>query len=314
MSKVRTHKRFSPAAARARWLRQRAAGVQPAVAETLFTGPAVLARTTNGGRSWERPRTIYDPGPNAQTIGNQIVVLPDGTLVNVFTEILDNGSQTVRLVRSSDKGRTWSRRPIKVSSITFSNTGVLTPDEQEPVRKFGLHRGRRSQPGHGRPLRDLAGHPLPRRGRDRLLALHRRRPALDAAGEGQQDTRQPANVYRQQAFVAEVEAAPDGRVVVTYYDFRNDRGRGGELTDKWAVSCAANCASAASWGNEVRLTTRSFDMLDAPVARGHFLGDYVGLARAGDVVHSVFGIATADNVTNLYTRRIEFPRATAAAE
>ncbi len=38
-------------------------------------GPALLAKTTNGGQSWNSPQTIYDPGYNGETIGNQIVVL-----------------------------------------------------------------------------------------------------------------------------------------------------------------------------------------------------------------------------------------------
>ena len=49
--------------------------------------------------------------------------------------------------------------------------------------------------------------------------------------------------------------------------------------------------SAASWGDEPRLTNRSFDMLNAPIARGHFLGDYMGLVAANNVVHPLFGEA-----------------------
>ncbi len=45
-------------------------------------------------------------------------------------------------------------------------------------------------------------------------------------------------------------------------------------------------------------------MLDAPVAGGRFLGDYMGLERAGDVVFPVFGVATGPNLTDLFTRRI----------
>ncbi|HYV68445.1 MAG TPA: sialidase family protein, partial [Myxococcales bacterium] len=42
-------------------------------------GPAWFARTTDGGATWEQARAIYDPGADAQTIGNVIAVLPDGT-------------------------------------------------------------------------------------------------------------------------------------------------------------------------------------------------------------------------------------------
>ena len=47
-------------------------------------------------------------------------------------------------------------------------------------------------------------------------------------------------------------------------------------------------------------------MLDAPVAGGHFLGDYMGLARAGEAVYPVFGVATGPNLTDLFTRKITF--------
>ena len=38
-------------------------------------------------------------------------------------------------------------------------------------------------------------------------------------------------------------------------------------------------------------------MLDAPIARGYFLGDYMGLERAGRIVHPVFGIANGSDLT-----------------
>ncbi|HMC67497.1 MAG TPA: sialidase family protein, partial [Gemmataceae bacterium] len=45
---------------------------------------AMFSRTTDGGKTWEPARVIFDPGPHNQAIGFQIVVLPDGTLVSVF--------------------------------------------------------------------------------------------------------------------------------------------------------------------------------------------------------------------------------------
>ena len=104
-------------------------------------------------------------------------------------------------------------------------------------------------------------------------------------------------------------AAGDGTVVVTYYDFRKDTNTpsGFEGTDYFAVFCPSNCSSAASWGHEVRLTTASFNILNAPVARGHFLGDYMGLAASGLNVYPLFGIAPSPNVTVEYTRVITLP-------
>jgi hypothetical protein len=119
-----------------------------------------------------------------------------------------------------------------------------------------------------------------------------------------------ANPCRQQAFIPAVAATGDGKtVVVTYYDFRNDTNTpaGFEGTDYFAVICktARDCSKPASWGDEHQLTRSTFNILDAPVARGHFLGDYMGLAASGpDTVYPVFGIPTGQNTTAEFTRKI----------
>lgn len=56
----------------------------------------------------------------------------------------------------------------------------------------------------------------------------------------------------------------------------------------------------------MRLTNRSFDIQNAPDAGGYFLGDYMGLTRAGNAVQSAFVAATTPGKTVLYTRRISF--------
>ena len=49
-----------------------------------------------------------------------------------------------------------------------------------------------------------------------------------------------------------------------------------------------DCAKRGNWGDgatalkDIRLTKQSFNILDAPKAGGHFLGDYMGLARKGN--------------------------------
>ena len=115
---------------------------------------------------------------------------------------------------------------------------------------------------------------------------------------------------RQQAFIPAVVATGDGKTaVVTYYDFRNDTNTpaGFEGTDYFAIFCstASDCSNPANWGNEQKLTEASFNILDAPVARGHFLGDYMGLAASGPAtVYPVFGIATGQSTTAEFTRKI----------
>jgi hypothetical protein len=132
---------------RAAWLQGAAAAAKSAEqaqperepAEVLFKGPALFTRTTNGGRGWEQPRVIFDPGPNAQTINNIVLVQPNGTVIDFFTHIFSDGTAQIEILRSSDKGRTFERRPTVVSPLIFNPVSpTITPDRKEFVRDAGI--------------------------------------------------------------------------------------------------------------------------------------------------------------------------------
>jgi len=282
----------------------KAATTLPAV---QFVGPAYFSRTTNFGFSWETPKIIFDPGDNAQTINNLVVVTPDGAVIDFFTHIFTDGTLQINLVRSTDKGRTFGAA-INAATIN-SATGVVTPDAQEPVRDASI-------------LYDVAVD-------DRTGALYLvwqdtgfasgvNNVAFSTSHDGGLTWSTPvridktpanANPLRQQAFIPAITVGPHGVLVMTYYDFRNDTSNGQESTDYWALFCksrAADCTNPANWGGEKRLTNTSFDMLNAPEAGGHFLGDYMALKRAGESVYPVFGEATGKNQTDIFTRKISF--------
>jgi hypothetical protein len=299
------------ARARAKFLGNRAGQAGAAAKEdddipVFFKGSTYLSRTTNGGRTWEAPRKIYDPGDNQQTINNLIVVQPNGTLFNFFSHIYPTGEVNIEVIRSSDKGRTWERRPTIVANVF--TVGTVTPDEGAPVRDASILFDVAIDSNNGslhvvwQDARFGAG-------------LADQIACTTSTNAGRQWSR-PAwvnltplapSLRRRQAFVPSVEVGPGGVLVVTHYDFRNDNDGAAELTDHWAVLCDSrreDCRDAFMWDTEARLTPRSFDMLDAPIARGHFLGDYVGLARAGNAVYPVWSAATANDVTNLFTRKL----------
>ena len=290
----------------------------------LFKGPAWLARTVDGVRSWQPARQIYDPGVNRQTIGNQVAVLPNGDVLNFFAEIRlpDETAYrtTLRFQRSTDKGATFlpTRNPPAVSRMnTAANvliTGVFTPDLLFPVRDASL-------------LFDVAVDP--RNANVYAVWQDKRFRSFTFEGfslgdkvvftmstDGGTTWSQPilvsqtprnANRFREQAFLPSVAVDGNGTIIVTYYDFRNDVPGQRELSDHWAVLCrpaVADCALASSWGEEVRLTDRSFNYFLAPVARGLFLGDYMGLSGGGPFVHALYGIADGLDRTSLFTRRI----------
>src|SRR5262249_54167099 len=111
----------------------------------------------------------------------------------------------------------------------------------------------------------------------------------------------PTNLLagNQQAFTPSVAVAADGTVAVTYYDFRNNTAQPGLPTDYWLVHASGNFTSPGSWtADEKRLTDTSFHMENAaPTSRGYFLGDYEGLAAAGNNFYALFaqaGVKSSD--------------------
>lgn len=287
-----------------------------------FKSPFYFARSTDGGDTWEEARKIYDPGANNQTIGNQIVVLPDGTLVDFFDEILnfknpEGDAQfdlNLSLLRSTDKGDTWLPHGQPIRAADIRSLSVVTPDEQEGIRDADI-------------LFDVAVDPVGGNlyavwqdsrftGFDQIAFIMSEDGGLSWSTPIKVNQTPPNedNPLRQQAFIPSVVVSGDGTVTVTYYDFRFDIA-GPELADHFAVHCHAaseDCSDPASWadaGDEVALTDTSFDVLQAPVARELFLGDYVGLASDGTDFLSIFVKSDdpAGDPATVFFRRVESP-------
>lgn len=279
---------------------------------TDFEGPAYLARTTDGGVTWEPAREIFDPGVNNQTIGNQIVVLRDGTVVNFFNEIVNvlpdgtpnpvNPPFNLAFIKSFDKGATWDADSTRVAQILSS--AASTPDTGAAVRDGNL-------------LFDVAVDPR-RKGRIYAVWQDSRFTGFDQVAfiqsrNGGRTWSDPVrinltppnavNPLRQQAFLPSVAVNRQGRVAVSYYDFRNDDDSG-ELADHFMVFCDRRCNRPSSWRDEVRLTEQSFDYLNAPQAGGLFLGDYVGLAAARNDFHAFFQQASPEDPASGFSVRV----------
>ena len=278
-----------------------------------FKGPIYFARSTDGGDTWEPARKIYDPGANNQTIGNQIVVQPDGTLIDFFTEALNfknndhNGpffNFNLALLWSDDKGQTWLpiNKPVRAARI-LSN-GVVTPDDEVPVRDASILFDVAVDPGNGNLY--AVWQDIRFNGMDQIAFSMSTDGGLtwSAPIKVNQTPAIPDHPLRAQAFLPSVAVAADGTVGVTYYDFRND-DLSGELADYFFVSCTATCSDPASWaGHETRLTDASFDYLQAPSAGGLFLGDYQGLASDGTDFLPAFGVATSTDHASIFFRRV----------
>jgi hypothetical protein len=100
-----------------------------------FRGTVVFARSRNGGRSWQPPRTVLDTGDGRLTTGHQLAVLPGGTLLDVFVLIdLRTDPQRpalqVAVTRSGDRGDSWS--PLTVIA-DLQSAGITDPETGDPV-------------------------------------------------------------------------------------------------------------------------------------------------------------------------------------
>jgi hypothetical protein len=283
--------------------------VPSATAENaLFTGPTYFVRSVDGGRTWRPERLIFDTGPNAQTINNLVEVTPDGNVYVFFTHILSDGTAKLGYLRSRNKGQTFAP-VVYAADMNVTATGTQTPDAKAAVRDANILFDSAVDPDNGNIYLVWQD------GRDGDLdkvAFTMSRNKGRTWSEPVIISKTPANAnpLRTQAFIPSVEVGKDHKVHVTYYDFRNDTADGKELADFWTISCdmkrGANCTQSSGWGREVRLTSSSFNMLDAPIARGHFLGDYMGLVGNGRKVRSVFGKSVGPNLNDMFFT--ELPR------
>jgi hypothetical protein len=249
-------------------------------------GPTWFARSTDGGGTWEPARMIFDPGSDAQTIANEVAVLPDGRLMNLFTLITGTSTQsavsTVSVMVSDDRGSTWSA-PIGIAQAEF--VGTSDPTTGQPVRSGDVVPAIAVDPATGAAY--VTWEDARFTGVD-AVAISR---STDRGATWSPPTR--VNASPAQAFTPSVTFG-GGVLAVTYTDLRDDTGIATRLS---AARFIATSTDGGATFTEARLTD-PFDLANAPDSGGFFLGDYEGLTTDGSAFYALFAVANTGDTNN----------------
>ena len=291
-----------------------------------FYSDTFFIRSNDKGKSWETARAIYkirndttllaqagiDPEVTtifgAQNIGHQIVVLPDGRLVNVSQGVFATGSVATDfrervIIRSFDNGSTWEQTATVIPSNTL---GGFVQVDAELANVPGSTVVNQTRSAGSIP--DIA---VNRTNGHIYVAFQNVDPGLSFIGvfmtmsKDGGDTWSPeilvgggdakANGNPSFAQLPAVHVADDGTVGVLFFDDRNDIAcpdltipnednpecftvlpddsvKAGPLSNDWFFK---TYDKDLNFLDERRVTEESFDLRQAPVARGYFPGDYV---------------------------------------
>ena len=267
-------------------------------------GPTWFARTREAGATWEAARNIYDPGATAQTINNQIVVLPDGALVLFFTELATTGAANprLRIMRSIDKGASWEA-PITIAD--HRSIGTVDPDTGTGIRD-GATLGSIAAGRNGTLVAAWQDSRFARGSHDDI--------AFSRSTDGGLTWSAPLRINGDpsaSAFLPAATIRDDGVIGITYFDFRSNTAEPGTL---WTTYWLATSTDGTAW-TETAIAP-PFNYATAPVVGGSFfLGDYMSLASAGTSFVPFFAQTTGDvgNRSDIFARLARANTATANA-
>jgi hypothetical protein len=260
--------------------------------------PTWFARSADSGATWDAAGVIFTPALAMQTFNNQPLVLPDGSVVVIFTLIDAIGGGHLDAIRSLDHGTTWPATPGAIASM--ASVGTANPIPGGPPIRDSFYMAQTAVDPVNSTLAAVWQESSFSGGlRDGI--------ALSLSNDQGTTWSSPVQVNTATtvaAFDPAVHFGTGGRIAVTYYDFR-DYLQGSTVlsTDLWLRE---STDGGRSW-TETRLFG-PFDLNRAPPADqfgGYtgdalFLGDQQGLAWNGSAWTALFS-ATGTQGARVYS-------------
>lgn len=261
---------------------------------------AMLAKTTDGGRTWSSPRVILPRGPDAGSIAS--VIVPDSRRkrlyhlafwqVGVVPSVRNPGRLVVQ--SSSDGGTHWSRPHTIGQAYTVAlasreaftgnkiRTGFAVPSFALDRRSGALYAVWQDARFSGRRY-------------DQIVFARSR--------DGGRTWSRPQRISRSsvQAFVPVIAVAPNGTVGVAFYETPAGRARH-RVATRYVLVTSHNGGTTFTG----RTVGRPFDLAAAPLMQsvpelavppGLFLGDYMGIDAAANRFRLAF-VTTNPTQTN----------------
>jgi hypothetical protein len=263
---------------------------------SAYTGPTYFSETTDFGKTWSAPKIIANTANRQQTIGNVIVVDPRNSTLYDFMDLIlppnpgaigKLSNYNVAFAKSTNGGGAWTLPQIISEEQTVT---VTDPNNVDPVT--------------GGAARIRTGDIIPEAGIDpstgqlfavwqdaRFSGFAHDEVALSTSSDGGQTWSTPKRVDTpngQSAFTPSVAVASNHTIGVTYYQF-DTTSSGSEPTNYFIKKFSLlDLTSGDLSGIAATRVAGPFNMLNAPFARGYFVGDYEGLKTVGSSFHPFF--------------------------
>lgn len=244
-----------------------------ALNSTSTARPYVTA-TTDGGATWDPPQLIYNPPtPGNVSAINQLLVLPDHSLVAILNEHTiptDEGPTTLLSTKSPDGGRTWSD-PVKIAEANgHGKTG-----QQNTIHVPVFASGAVSQDGTIHVAWQTTDRENPDDPSSTKITSIKHAASHDGGSNWQQT---PGAVATLRGLppdtTPKLSVGNDGTVAVLFNDHRNNVANPPKVTDVWLRH---SHDGGATW-NEDHVA----GPFDARANGKKRLGTYQGIAPTGD--------------------------------